>query len=396
MNKYVELLKNFQEWNPEIVDMMRNCSHHFDSNNLNPYHAEGDVWSHTMMMYRDFLSNINTINDMFYCIVNQYYHFPDDKVDDLMDFLAISILCHDIGKVYNRAVPNGQYGKIAFYSHSFSSVQPTIDFISFLKNNKGIDFSYYIGSILNVISNHMDYFSLGERDRILLADNDIITFAIGEYLNAFDIRNSIDSDMQFSIFPLPKDSIIDNIDYMEFKDFMVNPESKVYDIIVYCGCPGSGKDYIAEMNNDIIHSFDQIRLNKYIEDGNSYLYKSNHELYNDAFVYCNENNINLMSILNDGIKDDLENDNIFIPAICNTSLTRKSRRSIASHFNKYSIKIVYVVAPSHILHYRNENRSSKKLDKLIMNRFMYNQQVPTMFDFKNTKNVVKIEVLYNE
>ncbi|MFW6002461.1 MAG: hypothetical protein ACOCQD_03895, partial [archaeon] len=291
-------------------------------------------------------------------------------------------------------VPNGQYGKIAFYSHSFSSVQPTIDFISFLKNNKGIDFSYYIGSMLNVISNHMDYFSLGEKDRILLSDNDIITFAIGEYMNAFDIRNSIGSDMQFSIFPLPKDSIIDNIDYMGFGDFK---EVFDYDLMVYCGCPGSGKDYIAEMNNNIIHSFDQIRLNKYIGDGNNYLYKTNHELYDDAFVYCNNNNVNLMSILNDYVKDDLNNENIIsTPAICNTSLTRKSRRSIAAQFNKYNIKIVYVVTPSHTLHYRNENRSSKKLDRLIMNRFIYNQQVPTMFDFKNTKNVVEIEVLYNE
>jgi len=392
MYKYLELLKNFQEWNPEIVYMMRNCSHHFDSNNLNPYHAEGDVWSHTIMMYKDFLSNVDNMNSLFYSILYSF-DFSKDDINDITYLIGIAILCHDIGKVYNRSVPNGQYGKIAFYSHPFSSVQPTIDFISFLNNNKDMSiYNYYTSIILNAVSNHMDYFSLDEKDRILLANNEIVNFIVGEYLNAFDKRNSIDDNMGFLNIQSPKNTIIDNIEYMHVR----KNSNHLYDIVVYCGCPGSGKDYIAKINNNIVHSFDQIRVNKYIKDGNNDHDKSAHDLYKDAFLYCNEQKIDLMQKLVDDVKHDLENDFIFPCAICNTSLTRKSRRSIAGNFNKYKIKVVYVVASSKTLHYRNENRSSKKLDKMIMNRFMYNQQVPTMFDFKNIKNVVDIEVLYNE
>ena len=37
-------IKNF----PSYVEKMQNCSYHYDKENLNRHHIEGDVWSHTV------------------------------------------------------------------------------------------------------------------------------------------------------------------------------------------------------------------------------------------------------------------------------------------------------------------------------------------------------------
>jgi len=45
--------------------------------------------------------------------------------------------------------------------------------------------------------------------------------------------------------------------------------------------------------------------------------------------------------------------------------------------------------------YRNLTRGSKNLDKMVMNKFMYNQQIPCMWEFEKCKNVVDIEFIIN-
>lgn len=392
MNKYIELLQYFQEWNPEVVGMMKNCSHHFDSKNLNPYHLEDDVWTHTMLMYKDIITNYNDMIDDFAEYVPAdiaEYHMKN--FERLHYLLAIISLCHDIGKIYSRSVPNGQYGKIAMYNHSFSGVQLTIDFLDYLMNSKSIHFANDdIYAILNVVSNHMDYFGLGVEDRVLLANKNPDIFYLGEILHILDKRNSIDINGDFV------NEDIFNIEVADGFDLCHSGIAENHDIIIYCGCPGSGKDYIAEQDGNIVWSFDQVRVDKYLLDHPYETHMPEHQIYKNAFEYCNEIKFDLNTRLIRGVKEDLENTDIIKNiSICNTSLSRKSRRSLVSQLSKYNIKIVYVVAPSYTLHYRNENRSSKKLDRLVMNKFIYNQQVPSLFEFKNTKNVVDIEVVYN-
>lgn len=393
MNKYIELLQYFQEWNPEIVGMMKNCSHHFDSRNLNPYHLEDDLWTHTMLMYKDIMVNYDVmIDDFAEYVPDNIAEYHMKNFERLHYLLAVVVLCHDIGKIYNRSVPNGQYGKIAMYNHSFSSVQPTIDFLNYLMDIKDIHFTESeIYSILNVVSNHMDYFGVGVEDRVLLANKNPDIFYLGEMLHVFDKRNSIDINGDFV-----KEDIF-NVDETSYGfDLCHSGIAEDPDVIIYCGCPGSGKDYIAKQDGNIVWSFDQVRVDKYLLDHPYESHIPTHQIYKSAFEYCNEIKFDLNARIIRGVKEDIENiDIIKRVAICNTSLTRKSRRSLVSQLNNYKIKIIYVVAPSYTLHYRNENRSSKKLDRLVMNKFMYNQQVPSLFDFKNAKNVEDVELVYN-
>ena len=43
-----EKVKWFQENFPNFVSRMNSCSHHGED--LNPYHIEGSIWTHTMMV----------------------------------------------------------------------------------------------------------------------------------------------------------------------------------------------------------------------------------------------------------------------------------------------------------------------------------------------------------
>ena len=47
----MEIIKWFKTNYYNIVEDMRNCSHDLATNNPSQYHAEGDVWTHTMMVY---------------------------------------------------------------------------------------------------------------------------------------------------------------------------------------------------------------------------------------------------------------------------------------------------------------------------------------------------------
>lgn len=389
MQKYIEIFENFQKWNSELINQMKNCSHHFDSKNLSPYHLENDVWTHTVLMYKDFMEISSNITN------------HNEALKDILDCLSIIILCHDIGKVYTRHVPNNQYGKIAFYNHSFASIQKTIDFIEYLNRfQTGFHMdSEKIHSVLNVISNHMDFHQIkddGKYGEIVatFANYDILKSGLTLLFNAFDKRNSIDNNLNF----LNKDY---NNDVMTevFKMFRDNinkeyPElNKDFDIIIYCGVPGCGKDYISEIENDVTLSYDDIRIDLYLESNPDDIVMKKSELYKKAWDWCNKQNINLNDYLKKGVVGAIESGKSV--GIANTNLSRKARRSLSNLLNDYKIKFVYIGCTSDKLMYRNLTRGSKNLEKMVMNKFMYNQQIPCMWEFEKCKNVVNVELVCN-
>lgn len=69
---------------PEYVKMMKNCDYHYDSNNLNEHHLEGDVWSHTMLSY-----DIGILNKVSL-------------------YVLWALLLHDIGRVLTRSEDNNE------------------------------------------------------------------------------------------------------------------------------------------------------------------------------------------------------------------------------------------------------------------------------------------------
>ena len=94
----IQLLNWFQTNYPDIKKSLLECNHNFDENETNPYHVEGDCWSHTMMV----------------CKVAQLRGYSI--------VVQVSALLHDIGKPKVRRV-NPQNNHVQFFGHEEVSAQ---------------------------------------------------------------------------------------------------------------------------------------------------------------------------------------------------------------------------------------------------------------------------------
>lgn len=88
----IELLHWFQTNYPELKTALLNAHHNFDEHDTNPYHVEGDCWSHTMMV----------------CKIAQLKGY--DRV------VQVAALLHDIGKPNARNV-NPKNNHVNFRGH---------------------------------------------------------------------------------------------------------------------------------------------------------------------------------------------------------------------------------------------------------------------------------------
>jgi putative nucleotidyltransferase with HDIG domain len=94
----IQLLQWFQTNYPELKKDLQNSHHNFDDTDTNPYHLEGDCWSHTMMV----------------CKIAQLKKY--DKV------VQVSALLHDIGKPQSRKI-NYENNHVIFWGHEELSAQ---------------------------------------------------------------------------------------------------------------------------------------------------------------------------------------------------------------------------------------------------------------------------------
>jgi len=106
------------------------------------YHPEGDVWVHTLM-----------------CLDEMAKLKSDDEYKNL--YLMLAVLCHDLGKPATSAIING---KITSHNHEKEGLQPTIEFIKLLSNEKKL-----LDKILPLVQYHLAPFQLYLQDSSLKA-----------------------------------------------------------------------------------------------------------------------------------------------------------------------------------------------------------------------------------
>lgn len=94
----VALLHWFQTTYPELKHSLLQCNHNFDDTDSNPYHVEGDCWSHTMMVCK----------------------IAELKGYDIV--VQVAALLHDIGKPTSRKV-NPYNNHIQFFGHEACSAK---------------------------------------------------------------------------------------------------------------------------------------------------------------------------------------------------------------------------------------------------------------------------------
>jgi len=361
----IDIFKEFHKAMPDIISKMRKTKH-FHSTTMSDYHLEDDVWSHTCLCFNHF---INTNKRVYY-------------EQDFLIAIIVSIICHDIGKIYTRKIDVNRV-KATFHSHGYASIQDTINFLYHLNGNGYItDLQNVMNLVLPAVSNHINHYNNTKNKELYFNNNEELR-EVSKLLSICDCAGSISNDTNKDV-TMPK--IRKNIEY--------NPTLKT--IYLYCGVPGSGKDYIANGTQLPIFSFDNERIYHYLKN-NDINNDSKSEVYKKAFIYCNENKIDLYKSMKNSI-DKIEGDVI----ICNTNCNKKARNRIVSSLGKANYICNYVVAPLDIIYKRDENRYSKNLGPFIINRysknlgpfiidkFAYNQQIPT-----TKENFINVNIIIN-
>ncbi len=146
----MEAVQWFKRNYPELVKKMKEISHDLSHEEQSPYHSEGDIYTHTLMVY----NNIEDENDIE---------------------LELAALLHDIGKPFTQ-VDKGRNSQYSFTFHENISVFMSIDILNKFEQDFGIELNKE--KILYAIGHHQmlhkigsfenNEFSISEEERIFL------------------------------------------------------------------------------------------------------------------------------------------------------------------------------------------------------------------------------------
>jgi len=125
---------------PEIRKELLDCSHSGGDGEVNPYHIEGDCWSHTMMVCK--MMEINS----------------SDKA------LLVSALLHDIGKPAKRRV-SLKNGHIQFFGHEEESALLAKPILAKMVNDGIVD-DAQAKEALELISKHGYFYKAKDIDEV--------------------------------------------------------------------------------------------------------------------------------------------------------------------------------------------------------------------------------------
>lgn len=322
------------------VNNMKDCLHCHKIQEPNPYHAEGDVWSHT----------VSVMSVLKYIIEKQKENIKTSTI------LAVSALLHDVGKLYTRNIKDH---KVTFYNHGEYAVQYAIDvyyeFVQQLPEEKQKEYwsPEYLSGIINLVGNHMKFYQVSDVNKADLINNSPYLFSL------FKLFQEADFTASYSV--TSNNKLTNDIFYKQinFSDL---------DIWVYMGLPGSGKDTHAIRNGYNVVSLDKARITAYnshsLNDPYINEYTTNSEFYNRAYNYCNDKNINLNSYL----KTQMSESNSF--AVCNTHMSIKSRKATVNLIKELcpnaKIGCRFMVTPTDVCIDRDLKR--EKFDKSVGKR----------------------------
>ncbi len=313
--------KNYNNY----VLKMKESDHNFNNELLNPYHIEGDVWTHTLMVLKEANKLTNDIE------------------------VLLSALLHDIGKPDSKEIVNE---KCRFFNHENISSFLSIDILKKYNEDFPED-KINIVTILLLINWHSDFGhivlesnnELSHKDKIFLNNKyyDLNFYKKMLDLNEADTYGRISLDMDLDKMKI-KFNVLRNYipQKSETKEIIKNKTSK---LIVFTALPASGKTTI--INRDY-KDYEIISSDDYIEDvtDNKAYRKAN---LNDMYQNLQQSFKNKKNVVID-----------------RTNLTKKSRRRyLNSSRNDVYYKEIKVFLVGQEQLNKNKEKRYKETGKLI-------------------------------
>ncbi len=315
-------LQKFQLQFSSLVKSMRECSHHFNKENLNSYHLEGDVFAHSMLV----LKQVEGTN------------------------LELAALLHDIGKTETR-YENLEKKRVAFHGHESMSAFMALSIMKHWQIPQAER-----EQLFKLIATHgdpyrVDWAEMNKRltnDPILAAQ--LFQFGLADHNGRFHLGEQNHKTVRF----VP-----------EKREIVTKNKEVVYLVAL----PGSGKTSYIEKNlkNHAVVSRDEI-----VETLGDPL-KGN---YNTAWKNVDQKQVD--KELNLILKEATTKDKVVIDM---TNLTRKPRRTKLSLFPDHYKKAIVLLPDLLTTFKRCEARKDKTISPDVIHHMITGFSLPDLGDF---------------
>ena len=314
-----ELVSWFQTKYPKLVKVMEECSHH-NGIDLNDFHLEGSVWTHTLM------------------VLNQ---LPESS----SKVVKIAALLHDIGKPLVREVSDK--GRVRFFNHESVGAFLALSILKdpFLELDEE-----EIVQVFKLICLHTEPYKLTSDQLNELLTDEIALSSMLRDLSLADHKGrftSVESELP------------------DFTYNYNNSSSSVFnkELIVLVGLPTSGKStYASELQKQgyTVISRDHI-ITSMCPD----------ETYNKAYSMVDKAIVNseLSKLMNKHKKTDKV-------VIDMTNLTKSGRRKLLKQFPYHNKKCVVFLTDLITIEKRNSSREGKFISSEVIERMIKSFYVP--------------------
>jgi len=290
-----------------VANEMKNSDHHFDYQNLNPYHLEGDVLTHTMMVLQQ----------------------AEER--NMSTFIKWACLFHDFAKPDARFA-NPETKRVSFYAHESYSAYKSLAFM------KKLNFSNdEIERMFKLISLHTEMYKMvGSKN----GEKKILTKYAGQKQLVEDLRDlAICDGMGRFSDPEVSDKIAGTKELIKVTDSVLKqlkPQDVVFkskEAIVFIGLPASGKStyrdqILSTRDNFEVASSDDLVL-ALADKGLT---------YNEAFKSVDRKDVEKK--LNERIKELVKDGKNIIFDL--TNMSKKGRRKKLASLTREYKKTAYV------------------------------------------------------
>tara|TARA_R100000951_G_scaffold114595_1_gene119875 strand:+ start:544 stop:1596 length:1053 start_codon:yes stop_codon:yes gene_type:complete len=335
------LVKWFQLKYPKIVKEMHNSSHHYkDGEILNPYHLEGDVWTHNMMV----MLEANRLKDK--CDSNEFAH------------VLVAALLHDIGKPLARKKSKDKE-RVHFWGHEPLSAILSPHIIDAIIRDFKVKLNKRL--IIECIAMHTDVYNI---PREKLEARLISNRPLARLLSLLS-----DCDYAGRFFDMGERNM-----EMIVPKMLEQTKLPEKEVICMIGLPCSGKStYIKQLLEDNenlkVLSRDDIVMelakSKGIED------------YNTAFKEVDQKEVDKLFQR----RRNMYIQNSYSVIIDMTNMGRKSRRKNMHGFKDYAKTACVVMTSLENIHKRNEAREGKTIPDKVFERMSTSFQPPLYDEF---------------